>query len=55
MIPRQEWLKKRVEEVIKQLEFLKQIEDWAHYRKMALQLSSELSYAVTEWENCYDE
>jgi len=55
MIPRQEWLKNRVNEVIKQLECLKQIEDWDHYRKMALELSRELSYAVTEWEDCYDE
>ncbi len=55
MIPRQEWLKKRVDEVIKQLECLKQIEDWGHYRKMALELSRELSYAVTEWGGCYDE
>jgi hypothetical protein len=53
LIPRQEWFKNRVQAGIDELQKLKNIECWDTYKAIALELSIEIHYAVTEWEKYY--
>ena len=55
MKPRMAWLRERVIEVVDSMKKLEEIEDWEQYRVAALDLSTELHYAVTEWEKYYNE
>lgn len=55
MTPRMQWLRERVKEVVAELHKLETVSDYIEYKKMALDLSIELNYAVTEWERYYNE
>jgi len=55
MLPRHEWFKNRVREVIQDLGKLESKANWQSYRIMALEISRELYYATTEWERYYHE
>lgn len=53
MIPREEWLKKRINECIESLKELNRLEDRGQFNKAALELANELLYATTEWDKYY--
>jgi len=55
MTPRQEWLKHRVDECLKQLEKLNKLDDRKEFIREALVTAYELLYATSEWEKYYDE
>lgn len=55
LTPRHIWLRNRVTEVVKALQELESIEDWAQYRDAAKEISKELHYASTEWEKYYED
>jgi hypothetical protein len=55
MIPRHEWLRNRVSEILRELDILEKQEDWTTYRAIALELSKELHYALSEWGVYYRE
>ena len=55
LTPRQEWLKKRVDECLMALSELNKQPNlsWDDYRVQAKGLASELLYATSEWDKYY--
>lgn len=49
------WLKSRVMECIAALQRWAEEEKWGTFKQKSLELSRELSYAVTEWDKYYPE
>ena len=53
MIPRHEWFKERIKEIIKSLQEANKEKDWNEFRRIAKELAVELHYATTEWDRYY--
>lgn len=53
LTPRHLWLRNRTIECVRALGRLESVDDWEAYRKCAMQLAEELTYATTEWDKYY--
>jgi hypothetical protein len=47
---RQIWLKERVHQCIDSLYTVNKLEDWDTFRRLVIELSAELDFAVTQWD-----